>query len=442
MKTYFKEKIISRLPESGRRELYSLYHFLWAGAAALIYGNPSKHLIVIGVTGTKGKTTTVELIHRILEESGARVASASSLRFRIGSAEEKNIKKMTMPGHLFLQKFLHRARTSGCKYAVIEVTSEGIAQHRHRFIAFDTALVTNVAPEHIESHGGFERYLRAKLDLFWRLDAHGIALLNRDDPHAERFGAATRARKMWYGKEGLLIHGKTIQVRAIECGVNGVSLELGGNEMLSPLQGAFNLNNILAAASVGLIYHVSPEKIAGALLSVENIPGRMERLQETPFEVFVDYAHTPESLRLVYEALGKDASGGARKLICVLGATGGGRDKWKRPEFGKIAAECCDEAIVTNEDPYDEDPSVITAGIAKGFSLVAARRMKKSKIILDRREAIRTALQAATKNSCVVITGKGAEPWIMGASGEKIPWDDRAVVREELEKLKREKEEK
>ncbi|QQG44910.1 MAG: UDP-N-acetylmuramoyl-L-alanyl-D-glutamate--2,6-diaminopimelate ligase [Candidatus Sungiibacteriota bacterium] len=403
--------------------LQPLYHFFLAWFAALFYGFPSRNLTVIGVTGTKGKTTVVELVREILKRGGYKVASISSLSFVIGDREEQNFYKMTLPGRFFVQHFLHRARRSGCKYAVLEVTSEGIKQFRHRFIKFDVAILTNVASEHIEAHGSFEKYLRAKLDLFWRLPKEGLAIINQDDPRAARFSAATAAHKMYYGKDA--VNSLIVKHSMFD---NGVEFEVNGATIRSPLMGEFNFYNILAAAAVGLSQQISLEKIASAFSGVDNISGRMEFIQREPFAVMVDYAHTPDSLRQVYKFLRPKS----QRLICVLGAAGGGRDKWKRPEFGKIASEFCDEIILTNEDPYDENPAAIIEDIERG---IPTSYKLKAKSFLDRREAIYNALKSAQAGDTVVITGKGAEPWIMGPNNTKIPWDDRRVVREELQKL-------
>lgn len=402
------------------------YHFLLALFAAVFYRFPSRHLVVMGVTGTKGKTTVVELVGAVLEENGKKIASLSSLGFKIGGKKQRNELKMTMPGRFFIQKFLYDAVQAGCNYAVLEVTSEGIKQFRHRFIKFDMAVMTNLAPEHIESHGNFEKYLRAKLDIFWRLPKEGVAVINKDDPEANRFGAATAAHKIWYGETGIVVGDSFWPVSNLNITEKGIEFEINKNLVFSPLLGKFNFYNILAVISIGLSQHVSIEKIISSLSHVSQIPGRLEFIQKEPFGVVVDYAHTPESLRAVYGLLKNQSQG---KLICVLGAAGGGRDKWKRPEFGRIAAEFCDEIILTNEDSYDEDSELIIRDIIKGIP--------KSKIFqtkIDRREAIHAALKAARPGDMVIITGKGAEPFIIGPDGSKILWDDREAVREELKK--------
>jgi UDP-N-acetylmuramoyl-L-alanyl-D-glutamate--2,6-diaminopimelate ligase len=462
------------IPQSVQSFVRPPYHFLLSGWAALFYGFPSRHLTLIGVTGTKGKTTVVELLHGIFSESGEKIASVSSLRFKIGEKETRNVKKMTMPGRMFLQKFLYEAKKAGCRYVILEVTSEGIKQFRHRFIKFSAAVVTNVAPEHIEAHGSFEKYLRSKLDLFWRLPQDALAVINRDDPHSDRFSASTPARKVYYGKSGIFSGDKEWKIKDIEISERGIRFDLAGQDITSGLLGEFNFYNILAAAATGLSFHIAPEKITQAVSKISIIPGRMEFLQKEPFAVVVDYAHTPDSLKNAYAFLRKNLkpirrdvrtsgveanlSGGEvrqgrqnSKLICVLGAAGGGRDKWKRPEFGKIAAEFCDEIILTDEDPYDENPQSIIDEIAGGIlqtqnpSFIAQEvivrglqfKTQNLRKILDRREAIRQALTIAEEGDTVVITGKGAESWMMISGDRKIPWDDREVVKEEIEKLRK-----
>ncbi len=442
------ERLFAALKRTMPKKLFGAfqpgYHFFLAFLAGICYGFPARRLKVIGVTGTKGKTTTVELVHAVLAESGAVVSSLSSLRFKLGERETPNTLKMTMPGRFFVQRFLRDAVRAGAAYAVLEVTSQGITQFRHRFIRFHGAVMTNVAPEHLEAHGGFENYLRAKLDLFWRLPRTSVAAINRDDPSWPRFSAATGAHKMFYSGKEITFNGSVWHIGNVVIGERGVSFTCRDAAITSPLLGAFNFHNILAAVSVGLAEHMPPERIAAGVSRVSGVAGRMEFVQREPFRVVVDYAHTPDSLRNVYTFL-KESTQNPKpktykpKLICVLGATGGGRDRWKRPEFGRIAVEYCDQIFLTNEDPYDESPDAIMADIERGIPEAHNLQSVTHKKIIDRREAIRVAVGMARPGDTVVITGKGAEPWIMGLGGSKIPWDDRAIVREELERLNNKK---
>jgi len=383
--------------------LLDFYHFSLAFLGALIYRFPSKDLKIIGVTGTNGKTTTVEMISKILEEADYKVALINSIRFKIRDEEEPNMLKMTMPGRLKIQRFLRKAVNSGCQYAVLEVSSEGIKQHRHQFIDFDLAVFTNLAPEHIEAHKGFENYKKAKGKLFQA--TKNIHVINIDDENSKYFLVFPAKKKYTYGLNQGDINNKNLQL----------SLRLIGS---------FNIYNALAAICVGISQGVDLETCKKALAKVKEIPGRMEEVISQPFKVFVDYAFTPNALDKVYQTLRPENG----RMICVLGACGGGRDKWKRPILGEIAARHCDEIIITNEDPYDEDPIEIINQVSAGTN-------ESAKKILDRREAIREALRIARPGDVIVSTGKGCEPWICIEDGKKMPWDERKVIKEEFNKL-------
>jgi len=218
----------------------------------------------------------------------------------------------------------------------------------------------------------------------------------------------------------------------------GIKFSVNDLEFNLNLLGKFNIYNSLAAICVGLSQGVSLEICKKALEKVKGIPGRMEVVIKEPFTVIVDYAHTPEALKKVYETIKSFKFHVSSSMICVLGSCGGGRDKWKRPVLGKLAAEYCKEIIITNEDPYDENPLKIIEDIESGFSQIPNSKFQipKYKKILDRREAIRKALGLAQPNDVVIITGKGSEPWMCVKGGKKIPWDDRQIAKEEFQKLK------
>ena len=401
--------------------LLGFYHFLLAFLGAVLYRFPSRKLKVIGITGTNGKSTVVILTTKILEEANYKVASLSSIKFKIRNQEWPNTLKMTMPGRLKLQRFLRQALNAGCRYAVLEITSEGIKQHRHQFIDFDIAVFTNLTPEHIEAHGSFEKYRQAKGKLFQA--TKGTHIINLDDENAGYFLQFPANKKYTYGLDKGNINTKNTQFKL-------------------RLIGDFNIYNGLAAICVGLSQGIDLETCKKALEKVRGIPGRMEEVISEPFKVFVDYAFTPNALEKVYQTLKTELPTEAKvkkrtefssppkdkKMICVLGACGGGRDKWKRPELGKLAAKYCNGVIVTNEDPYDENPMEIIEQVVKGTN-------GKAKKLLDRREAIRESLKLAQSGDVVVVTGKGCEPWICVAGGKKIPWDDRKIVKEEFKKL-------
>ena len=374
------------------KSLLKIYHYCLAFLGAFFYRFPSKEIIVVGVTGTSGKSTVVELTSRILEQAGFKTASLSSVKFRIAAKEEKNELKMTMPGRFKIQRFLRNSVKAGCKYIILEVTSEGIKQYRHKFIDFKIAVLTNLSPEHIESHKGFDNYKRAKAELFKA--CKNIHIINKDDENSDYFWQIPAENKIGFSE-------------------NEFSKFLPEDiKML----GEFNKYNALAATKIAQALGVSLDNCQKTIQDFKGLEGRMEIVSQEPL-VIVDYAHTPKALEQVYKTLKN------YKLICVLGSCGGGRDKWKRPVMGKIAQEHCSKVIITNEDPYDEDPAEIINQVAGDTT---------AEKILDRKEAIKKALSLAGPDKAVIITGKGSEPWMVVKEGKKIPWDDRKIVKQEL----------
>lgn len=426
----------------------SAYHYGLAFFAALLYRFPSRKLTVIGVTGTDGKSTTVEMITSVLRAGGFKVASTSSIHFLIGDTVWKNTLKMGMPGRFFLQRFLRKAVNEGCTHAVIEVSSEGVIQHRHRFVKFHTAVWTNLFPEHIERHGSFKNYLNAKRAFVSA--ARDVHVLNADDeyfPHFVRPGWASRGtpqesdgysmrRVFAFGtkERATDIRAEYVQAADIQELTDGVTFHTLGHEFSLKLLGRVNVYNALAALCVGISQGISLDMIAEGLRRVERMPGRMDVIIKKPFSVMVDYAVTPKALRNLYETARRIFK--PERLICVFGACGGGRDAWKRPMLGKIASEYCSAIILTNEDPYDEDPDQILAQIESGIYKSQITNHKQVVKILDRREAIRKALELARPGDMAVLSGKGSEDAIAAARGKKIPWSEEQVVLEEFQKLK------
>ncbi|MDO8518044.1 MAG: UDP-N-acetylmuramoyl-L-alanyl-D-glutamate--2,6-diaminopimelate ligase [bacterium] len=425
------------------KKLLNLYHLLWAYGGALWYGFPSKKLFVIAVTGTKGKSTVAELIRAILAEAGYTVALASTIRFCIGQESTPNLFKMTMPGRAYLQQFLRKAVTAGCTHAVVEMTSEGAVQFRHKGIALDALVFTNLQPEHLESHGGIEHYAAVKLSLAKHLKKSSkrprYIVANIDDAYGAKFLEAAVEVCVPFSLSDAEPY--TADDRSVRFVYKREEL------FTAPLPGLFNLKNILAAMALCDGIGIPHEKIKRALEHIEPIAGRAEYVERGQnFSVVVDYAHTPDSLRALYETfaspqrtvLGEPRlkDGPLRQIICVLGNTGGGRDTWKRPLMGAIAEEHCSQVILTNEDPYDENPRAILDAMRSGMK-------REPTVILDRREAIAHALALAQtlrqaqgdQNIAVLITGKGTDPYIMGPRGSKQPWSDKVVAEEELDKL-------
>jgi UDP-N-acetylmuramoyl-L-alanyl-D-glutamate--2,6-diaminopimelate ligase len=431
------------LPDTTYRVLVRYYHFLLAAFAAARFGHPSRDLTVIGVTGTNGKTTVVHLLHEMFEAAGFPTASLSSLRFKIREVEESNLLKMTMPGRFELQRFLARAREAKCRYVILEITSEGIRQNRHRFITFRGAVLTNVTPEHIESHGGFEEYRKAKLELFRMIGLDGVAVINREDPSAELFAGATKGRISRYSRSEVEVGNVGRPVRVVDVGLDHIQIEVEGVFLSVRIGGDFNVMNLLAALACAMSFRVSLTAISQSLAKFPGVRGRLEFITRDPFSVVVDYAHTPDALESVYRTL--EENRGERienravstpyslppRLICVFGSAGGGRDRWKRPLFGAIAGRYCQSIILTSEDPDDEDPAVIANQIRAG---IPPERISSVDVILDRKKAIQAAIERAKPGDTVILTGMGAQPWFMDRGG-KIPWDEAAIVREELARV-------
>ena len=418
-----KEQIRRYIPE----RVLDWYHAVWAFLGVVVYRNPSHHIRVIGITGTNGKTSTTHIASDILEMCGLKVGSLSSLRFKIGGNEEQNLFKMTMPGRMHIQRMMRQAVNAECDVFVMEVTSEGIKQNRHRGIRFDTVVFLNLTPEHIERHGSFDAYKKTKAKLFARTQ-HRVAIINADDPHADYFSSFPCEKVVCYtatdvNREDVSM----VRAHNVSAQRDGIAFEIDNVAFRAQLLGVFNVSNSLAAISICLEQGVVLENISSIFPAIHGIDGRAEIVLNEP-RVIVDYAHTPDGLEKIY-AMAKTVQGDGGKKVCVLGSAGGGRDKWKRPEMGKIAEQECDEIILTDEDPYDEDPEKIIEEVRKGIS-----DQEKVSVVLDRREAIHKALARSNKQDTVVITGKGAEPWMVTKQG-KIPWDDRKIVREEWEKI-------
>ena len=470
-------KIKKIIPVKIFKAMQPAYHYLLSWFSAVLYGNPSENLIVIGVTGTTGKTTCVYLIAKALEEAGYKVGYTSTAMFNDGEKEWLNDKKMTMVGRLFTQNMLRKMLDNGCKFAIVETTSEGIVQHRHRFINFDTLVFTGLYPEHIESHGSFENYKQAKGKLFehlkkcrtkyadeertvqnvsssiGKIDYARIKktiIVNGDDEHAGYFLDFWAEQKLIYASGS--IHGiaekenmKIFHFGDISVSREGTVFKIsipdetcpGGPNATFPIRlkllGAFNASNAMTAVCTGAGHEVPLAKIISGIENVEGIPGRLESLIEgQDFTVIVDYAFEPKALQKLYDSLKVIAR---NKIIHVIGSAGGGRDSSRRPVLGEIAGRNADLVIVTNEDPYDDDPELIIDQVASGAKKAGKKLGENLLKISDRREAIKKAINSARTDDLVIITGKGSEQAICVSGGEKITWDDRAVARGILNNL-------
>jgi UDP-N-acetylmuramoyl-L-alanyl-D-glutamate--2,6-diaminopimelate ligase len=422
------------------------YHFALGYLATLIYRNPSEKMIVVGVTGTTGKTTIVYLLAKILKSVGMKTGYLSTAFISDGEREILNDKKMTMLGRFWTQKMLRRMVKNKCKIAIIETTSQGIEQFRHRFINYDILIFTGLYPEHIEAHGGFENYKKAKGALFAHLkncrkknvnrkEIIKTIIANADDAHAGYFLDFWAERKILFGirnhESGIENGSEMIRAENINSSAEGSQFTVSNIQFRLNLLGKFNVENALSAISAARALNVPLEKIKEGLEKVTGIPGRLEKIDVGQgFSVIVDYAYEPNAVAKLYETVNTIPHD---KIIHVLGSAGGGRDKARRPKLGKLAGDNADYAIVTNEDPYDEDPLQIINEVAAGIEI--KKEGESFWKILNRREAIKKALALAGDDDIVLITGKGSEQAICVADGKKIPWDDRKVIREVLQEL-------
>ncbi len=423
--SYLRERI------SPQNSLLLLYHRIMAMIAALWYRFPANRLKVIAVTGTKGKSTVVHLIARILKEAGHRVGVTSTIDFQIGDTVFPNTTKQSTQGPFMLQKLLREMVRARCEFAVIEATSHALVQSRLWGVNVDTAVLTNIAKDHLEYHGGFENYLHAKGTLFENLGRserkfglQKTAILPSEDTHTSYFEAFQADRHISYGVGKGIVHAGEIKLTA-DGSVFALKVPNGEIEVALPMPGEFNVRNALAAAAATLAFGIKLSVIQKGLQTETQIPGRLETIHVgQPFTVVVDYAHTEDSLE---KLLSLFRSLTIKKLFVVFGATGGGRDKGKRPAMGKIAATYADYVVVTDDDPYTEDRMEIINQVSAGVGRKEGEGFWK---IRDRREAMRLALSLAQEGDTVVIAGKGCESVQM--VGERIEWDDRKVARELL----------
>jgi UDP-N-acetylmuramyl-tripeptide synthetase len=420
------------LPSQVRQPLINVYHWLVAVAANIRYGFPARAARVIMVTGTNGKTTTAAFIAEMLASAGHKVGAITTAYYMFGTNQkEVNASNRTIDDIFKLQAMLARMKQAGCEYVVMEATSQALDQHRLWGIPCDVAVMTNLTQDHLDYHGTMERYAKAKGKLFARRP--NLVVLNRDDQWFDFFNQFEAGeRKVTYGTQD----GATCQIIEAELHKDGsdVTLKIENEHQLKfhiGLPGRFNVYNATAATTVGYYLMLEPQQIIDGISSLTTVPGRLERVDGGQrFDVFVDYAHTPDALQNLLDTLKHLTKG---RLWLVFGATGN-RDKTKRPIMGKIAAELADKIILTDEEPYDEDPAVIRQEVRAG--VVEAGAEAKLQEVGDRRQAIAAAVKGARPGDVVVITGMGHEQFRV-VGGERLPWSDVDVAREALEGKRR-----
>jgi UDP-N-acetylmuramyl-tripeptide synthetase len=407
-----------------------------ASAAAWWFGDPSRELAVVGVTGTNGKTTTTFMVEAALEAVGWPTGLIGTLGSRVGDEMRLNDLPNTTPGALDLQGTLRQMVTAGERAVVIETSSHALAQDRVAGVAYDAAIFTNLSHEHLDVHGTFEAYRAAKLSLFERLPPRAtfgrpaLGIVNADDPNAPLFAAAAEAAGARVVRHGT---GTDVDVRLVSLEADASSsrfvADVEGRELAVSLRiGArFNVRNALAVLALALGWDLDLDTVAGGLAAFRGVPGRLEPVDlGQPFHVVVDFAHTPGSIQAVageLRALAEPKGGG---VISVFGSSGE-RDIGKRPLMGEAAAHASRLVIVTEDDPRSEDPDEIAEAVARGAESAGASRGESLLVIGDRREAIAEAFRQARPGDVVLLAGKGHERSMMRAGGPE-PWNDRETA--------------
>lgn len=413
---------------SDTNPLRLLFHKLTAIFAAVYYRFPSKHLKVIGVTGTNGKTTTCSLIAQILETAGHKVGVTSTVFFQVGDRKWPNLTKKTTQGRMGLQRLLREMVDAGCEYAVLEVSSHAMTQSRLWGVNVDTAVFTNLTHDHIDYHGSFEAYREAKGLLFDKLNRSsrkaGVPksfIINEDDPESEFFERFRADQQYTFGiQKGIY---RALDIKYVPGGTSfRYVIPNGETDITLPLPGRVNVYNATAAATVGVSEHIGLETIRMAMEKAIAVPGRMEMIDcGQLYTVVVDFAHAPDALEALIEMFKPLTKG---KLWLVFGAVGEG-DTAKRPVMGEIADKHADNIILTDDDPFYEDNLEIIDQVAQGIKRGEGDRFWK---IPSRKEAIRLALAMAKEGDTILLAGKGAEEFQVTKEG-KVPHDDREVVR-------------
>lgn len=401
----------------------NIYHLAQAVFACIFFCFPARHLFVIGVTGTDGKTTTTQFIARILEQSGKKIALASTINFQIGERCWTNTTKHTTLDAWRLQKFLAKAKKEGCTHVVIETASHALDQYRVWGIPYAIAVLTNVTREHLDYHKTMEVYRATKRRLFLLAKQ---AVVN-DDMQEPEFFALPGKRTIFYSTKN---EQAEVYAEHIELDFQGTEFIVDGTRFCLHVPGLFNIENALAALGVARLMGIDFSLAAKALEAVRSVAGRMELIPNYKgADILIDYAVTPNAFEKLYASILPLKIPGS-KIIHVFGACGD-RDRGKRPLLGEIASSYADVVIVTNEDPYYEDPERIIDEIERG---VIKKKSKQFFRIFDRRQAIRKALTLMEIGDIVLITGKGAEE-TMALRGERLLWNDKKVIEEELKKM-------
>ena len=401
------------------------WHRLKAFLAALRYGFPARHLIVVGITGTDGKTTTVGMLAHILQHSGWRTGSLSTAYIHIDQKNEWNTTQKTSPSPFVIQRFLRRVANAGCTHAVLEYSSHGLVQGRTLFTWPRVAAITNTAMEHLDYHGTMEQYRNDKAILFRMLGGRGAKILNADDETYETYTDIPSAITIDYSPTRQL---KNVHSEPRKCHATAV---IDGQEydLRLAIPGTFNLENALCAIGCAQALGLHPQRAITALESFHGTPGRMERIDEGQnFSVFIDFAITPQAFEKTLTTI-RQMVGDAHRVIVLTGSCGD-RMKEKRPIIGKLCSERADVVVITDDESYAEDPTKVMEEVWAGVDQTQTEAYK----IFDRCEAMSKALSVAKPGDAVVLCGLGSYPSRMTPNGP-VPWNEQEMTRQLLREL-------
>ena len=388
--------------------------------ATVFYGEPSQHLKLVGVTGTNGKTTIATLLYNMFRKFGHRCGLLSTVCNYI--EDEAIPADHTTPDPIELNRLLHQMVEAGCEYAFMECSSHAIAQQRIGGLKFAGGLFTNLTRDHLDYHKTFENYRDAKKAFFDALPKDAFAITNADDKNGSVMVQNCKAQVKTYSVQRMA----DFRARIIECHFEGMYLEINGQEVGVQFIGKFNVSNLLAVYGAAVMLGKQPEDILVVLSTLKSVAGRLEPIRsDEGVTAIVDYAHTPDALENVLNAIHEVMEGKQGKIITVCGA-GGNRDKGKRPLMAQEAVKQSDRVIITSDNPRFEEPQDIINDMLAGLD---QKQMKKVVSIVDRKEAIRTAAMMAEKGDVILIAGKGHEDY-QEIKGVKHHFDDREVVRE------------
>ncbi len=389
--------------------------------ASNFYGRPSHQLTMVGVTGTNGKTTVATLLYRLFTALGNRCGLISTVENRIGTLVEQTT--FTTPDPVIIQRLLARMVEAGCTHAFMEVSSHALDQERVAGIAWDGAIFSNITHDHLDYHGDFANYIRAKKKFFDGLSAQAFALVNADDVHGEVMVQNTVAKVSTYS----LTKVASFKARVIENRMDGLHLEINQVPVHTRLVGKFNAYNLLAIYGAAVLLGEDPGSVMTEISRLTPAEGRFDVVtgRKAVFAV-VDYAHTPDALSNVLSTLIQTRPKNAR-VICIVGC-GGDRDKTKRPEMARIAARMADEVILTSDNPRSEDPEKILDDMWSGLNDEQEAKVLR---IADRKEAIRAGVRLAKEGDIILVAGKGHEKY-QEIRGQRFPFDDKQVLAEAL----------